>query len=236
MIDIESLLNEKIDPQYLLFHSNLVPGKTIRGIRTNDLQQIANQIFKKEGTAFLDQKPQNDYEFSVIYGMQCARKELSFSQHIHYLEKWLKVNDNWACNDLVCTRQKWIRHRKKEMEPFLLEWFKTNNAWNQRFVYTTLLAHYKKEEDLPFIQSVLHLPYQQTYYTQMGLAWLLCELLIRYPCQTESLLLRNQFDPFTVQKAFQKAIESNRISPETKNKYRLLKQTLKKEQKQKLLF
>lgn len=231
MIDIEALLNEKIDPHYLSFHSNLVPGKTIRGIRTNDLEQIASQIFEKEGTAFLDQGPQNDYEQSVIYGMQCARKELSFSQHIHYLEQWLPVNDNWASNDLVCTRQKWIRRHKKEMESFLLDWFNTNDPWNQRFVYTTLLSHYKKEEDLPFIQSVLQLPYEQTYYTQMGLAWLLCELLIHDPEQTEQLLLSDQFDPFTVQKAFQKAIESTRVSKEAKTRYRQYKQTLKKEQK-----
>ena len=222
MIDLDALLEPYIDESYRDFHAALVPGKTLKGIRTPDLERIAKTL----DPGFLDEPLQDTYEYSVLYGMKCADKRLDPEQHIRYLTRWLATNDNWAANDLVSSRQKWIRKYKKEMIPTLEKWHQTNEPWKQRFVYTLLLMHYKETKDEEVIFDFLSRPFVQEYYVQMAVAWLLCEMLIRSPERTETFLDQSALDPFTKQKAFQKAVESRRIGYAKKQLYRQHKKKL----------
>lgn len=222
MIDLDALLAPYIDESYRDFHATLVPGKTLKGIRTPDLERIAKTL----DPGFLDEPLQDTYEYSVLYGMKCADKRLDPEQHIRYLTRWLATNDNWAANDLVSSRQKWIRKYKKEMIPTLEKWHQANEPWKQRFVYTLLLMHYKETKDEEVIFDFLSRPFVQEYYVQMAVAWLLCEMLIRSPERTETFLDQSALDPFTKQKAFQKAVESRRIGYAKKQLYRQHKKKL----------
>lgn len=218
-MDLDQLLLESSDPNYALFHSKLVPGKTILGVSTPKLEAIAQTL----PVSFLDEELPNTYEYAILYGFVLGRAKLDFPTRLYYLEKWFKRNDNWAVNDLVCSRQKWVKKAKADLIPYLYSWIETNNAWIQRYVYTTLLSFYKEESDLDLIFSLVSQGYRQEYYTQMGVAWLLSALLIAFPNQTEAFMLSSSLDDFTFNKALQKARESRKIQPEKKEFYQRLK-------------
>lgn len=226
MIDLDTLLSQAADPNYKTFHSRLVPGVALRGVRTPALERIARDLAKQYGKQALDTLSPSDYEKTVIYGMLVAYVPLAFNDRLVYLETWLAHNDNWASNDLVCARQTWMRKHKADLVPALNAWMESGDPWKQRFVYTTLLSHYKQSDDLPVIFELLRHPYVCSYYTQMGLAWLLCELLLRTSESIEPWLVQGRFDAFTTQKAFQKAIESKRLPETSRNRYRSLKKQI----------
>lgn len=218
-MDLDQLLLESSDPKYASFHAKLVPGKTILGVPTPKLEAIAKTL----PVSFLDETIPSTYEYAVLYGFVLGRAKLDLSTRLDYLEKWFAMNDNWAVNDLVCSRQKWVKKVKLDLVPHLYAWLDTENAWIQRYVYTTLLSFYKEENDLDLIFSLIRHGYKHEYYTQMGVAWLLSALLIAFPEKTEAFMLSASLDDFTFNKALQKARESRRIQPEKKEFYQRLK-------------
>ena len=106
MIDLDTLLSQAADPNYKTFHSRLVPGVALRGVRTPALERIARDLAKQYGKQALDTLSPSDYEKTVIYGMLVAYVPLAFNDRLAYLETWLAHNDNWASNERGCANTK----------------------------------------------------------------------------------------------------------------------------------
>ena len=67
------------------------------------------------------------------------------------------------------------------------------------------------------------------YYVKMALAWAISLAFIKMQAETLQYLHNNHLDAWTVQKALQKILESNRIDGETKEMIRQMKKQLKYE-------
>lgn len=213
------------DIAYQQFHSNLVPGKELIGVRTPDLEQIAKQILKEEPLAFLNEYQKDCYELDVIYGFVMAKAKLSLEERLSYCDRFISLIDNWAVCDLVCSRLKFMR--KEDVQTTVLAYLnrhlQSDQPWAQRFVYVCLLDHFLNAEQLPLLFSVCEYPFQKTYYVQMAVAWLLSICFVKFPQETESYLLRSSLDDFTYNKAIQKACESTRVAKQQKQHLRTLK-------------
>ena len=79
-----------------------------------------------------------------------------------------------------------------------------------------LLDHYVKEEYIDKIFKIIDNIKNEEYYVEMGIAWLVAELYIKFPKQTMKYLKNNKLNKFTYNKALQKARESYRVSKEEK--------------------
>ncbi len=62
-----------------------------------------------------------------------------------------------------------------------------------------------------------------TYYSRMGLAWLISVIMMKFPEKGLLLLSENNLDDWTVNKAIQKTKESFRTTPEVKSAVNRLK-------------
>ena len=61
------------------------------------------------------------------------------------------------------------------------------------------------------------------FYINMAESWLICEIYIKFPKETEDFLKKNNLNKFTQNKAISKIHDSNRIGKDEKellNKYR----------------
>ena len=79
------------------------------------------------------------------------------------------------------------------------------------------------EEYLPIIFGVLDEADTQYYYSHMGAAWLLAEVLVRFYDAGVRYLKEGMLDSKTKNKAIQKARESYRLTVDQKNSLKSLK-------------
>ncbi|MCI9041851.1 DNA alkylation repair protein [Dubosiella newyorkensis] len=218
-MNLSELFSASIDPKYKAFHEKLIPGHTILGIRTPVLEQYAKTL----DPSFLETPLESSYEYSLLYGFVLGRAKLDLSSRLRYLKKWLPYNTNWASNDMVCARQKWMRKHKQEVLSFLDSLLQSQNEFDQRFAYTSFLMHFKEESDFETISQRIQKYKASNYYTQMALAWLLSEWLIKDFEKTIAFMETLNLDPFTYNKALQKTIESKRTPIDIKKRCSTLK-------------
>lgn len=86
-----------------------------------------------------------------------------------------------------------------------------------------LLDHYVKEEYINEIFEVIDNIKNEEYYVEMGIAWLVAEMYIKFPKQTMEYLKNCNLNKFTYNKALQKARESYRVSKEEKESLNKMK-------------
>ena len=79
-----------------------------------------------------------------------------------------------------------------------------------------LLDYYVKEEYLDKIFKIIDNITNEEYYVEMGIAWLVAEMYIKFPKQTMNYLKNNKLNKFTFNKSIQKTRESYRVSKEEK--------------------
>lgn len=225
-MNISSLLKELHtyeDQTYKQFHSKLGVNVPLIGVRTPILQSIAKRIIKEQPINYLDHYQKTCYETDVIYGFVLGGTKLPYQKSVTYLNHLANLIDNWATCDLTASRQKWIKQQKEPFIQELHQLWNTKQPWKQRFVYVLLLDYYLEETYLDLIFSFCEQPYEQEYYVQMAIAWLLSIALIKYPKQTEQYLYTCSLDNFTYNKTLQKAKESSRISANKKKQYQMMK-------------
>ncbi len=109
------------------------------------------------------------------------------------------------------------------MYAFLLQ--NTNNPlpFARRFVLVMLLAHYLQPAYLSDICRLLEEIPGGEYYVDMGKAWLLSTLFVKYREEGLAYLHQSRLDDFTYNKSLQKILESRRMQPEDRELIRSLK-------------
>ena len=82
------------------------------------------------------------------------------------------------------------------------------------------------EKTPAYIEQVLEIlnhTSHEGYYVKMAVAWAVSVCYVKFPIQTKRLLLANEMDDFTHNKAIQKIRESYRVSREEKVELNRLK-------------
>lgn len=205
------------DLKYQTFHSKLILNEMpLIGIRTPILKQLAKQISRGEYQAFIQQN-QHYYEEIIIHGFILGYIKVDFQKLLVFLEEFLPYNQNWAINDMVCANLKQFKKNQEIGFSWILKLLQSNQSWNIRFGLILLLDYYINDH---YIDEVLHLAsnsYIDSYYVNMGIAWLLSICYIKYPKKTICLLENHVLKDWIHNKTISKIRDSYRISQNEKD-------------------
>lgn len=215
------------DEKYRVFNERIVnvPSGTSIGVRTPMLRDYAKKFVKREDFSFdeLFQWPNDFYEIRLLKCLCVGYAKVPFAEKEELIEKCLPVIDGWGVCDLFCATLKEVEKHREEFLPNIERYIAMGTEFSQRFGYILLLGCYMEEEYLPVIFRLLSEAKTECYYTYMGAAWLLAEVLVKFYGEGVRYLKEGALDGRTKNKAIQKARESFRLTDEQKNYLKSLK-------------
>ena len=223
-------LYELQDLGYQKFHSHLIPGANqVIGVRMPALRALAKAIVKDQPEEFLRTCPHDWYEQSMLSGMVLAQSDFDAEKVQEQLDLFLPYVNNWAVCDCTANQLKIIKKNKAAFWDWILAHLDSTRPFTVRFCICLLMGYYLEEPYIDRVLEIFRSIRSEDYYVNMGLAWALCECLIKYYPKTLPVLEQKILPSWVQNKTIQKAVDSFRITEEQKTMLRSLriKETLK---------
>ena len=228
MSDKEQNLRQQLftmaDPSYKSFHCALIPTvdpNTVIGIRTPVLRKFAADFAKTEdAAAFLRDLPHRYYEENNLHGFLLERIK-DYDVLIEELNRFLPYVNNWATCDMISP--KIFKKHLPELFEQILIWLKAKDTYTVRFALGMLMKFYLDGAFEPAHPELVSNLRSGEYYIDMMAAWYFATALAKQYDAILPYLEQRRLDPWTHNKAIQKAIESRRITPEQKEYLRTLR-------------
>ncbi len=199
------------EDKYQVFSSKLTKTKyKILGIRIPILRSIAKNILKSDIISFLENNTSTYLEEVMIYGLVIANiKDNNIFNKYFY--KYLDLIDNWALADTFCSS---LKKFKKDNKYFIecLNLLNSNKEYYIRVGIVSILDYYITNDNLNLIFKNINNIKVDTYYVNMAISWLLCEIFINFKEETIKYLETCKLNDFIINKAIQKIRESYRVS------------------------
>lgn len=216
-LEFVSYLKSISEEEYKNFHSKLTFTKyEILGIRLPKMRAIAKEIFKGDYLEFLKYVEFHYYEEVMIYLLViCSIHEISILEN--YFDKAVLCIDNWALCDTFCNSLKIVDKNKEYFLNKIDLLINSGEEFQIRVGFILLLSHYVSEEYLDLIFDYLEKQESDAYYVNMAMAWLVCEIFIKYPNRGLEYLENNHLNQFTINKSISKIRDSYRVSREMKD-------------------
>lgn len=201
------------DDEYKKFTSALKVNNLL-GVRNPILKNIAKEMVKNNDyVSFLNEKHTYHEENMIhMYILSFVKdKEFVYNE----LDKFVPNLDNWAvCDSLL--NIKLIDKNRDYFYSLVNKYKNSDKEFEIRFSIIMLLSHYVVSEYVDGIFKIIEEVKNDFYYTKMGIAWLLCELMIKFRDKCMKYIKISKLDDFTFNKAIQKMNESFRISDDDK--------------------
>ena len=140
---------------------------------------------------------------------------------VEQLDRFLPYVDNWATCDLISP--KIFRKHLPELEGEIPRWLADPRLYTARFGMGMLLSFYLDEAFRPAHLDWVAGVRREEYYGKMMAAWYFATALAKQYAAALPYLQEHRLDPWTHNKAIQKALESARVSPEHKAFLRTLR-------------
>ena len=223
-MEIKQRLFELQDTGYRDFHSKLIPNidkETVIGVRTTQLRKLAKEFAKRQDIEiFLRELPHQYYEENNLHGFIIEGIK-DYDKAIEEIELFLPFIDNWATCDMITPRV--FKKNLAELYERIQVWVRSDLTYTVRFGIGMLMTFYLDEafsdESMELAAGVR----SEEYYINMMIAWYFATALAKQYDKALNVLLERRLDPWTHNKAIQKAVESRRISRETKDYLRTFK-------------
>lgn len=137
----------------------------------------------------------------------------------------MQVFDNWSVVDSFCSSLKSVGKNKEIYFNFIKNCLKDANDFVVRFAIILIMDYYLNEQNLCEVLAVALSGQRDSYYIQMGLAWLFATSVAKNFEETIIFLNSNKskLSLFTKQKIISKCNDSFRISKQQKE---IVKHTL----------
>ena len=224
MTEIQKKLFDLQDKKFREFQAKLMPTvepDTVIGVRTPALRKLAKEIAKtEEKQEFLRELPHRYFEENQLHGFVIAL-EKDFSVCLVEVEQFLPYVDNWATCDQLSPRV--FQKHRDELLPHIDAWLDAEHCYTVRFGIGMLMQLFLDEAfDLKYARRVAEI-HSEEYYVNMMAAWYFATALAKQYDAVLPLLEHRCLDPWTHNKAIQKAVESYRITPEQKAYLKTLK-------------
>lgn len=222
--ELQKLLFEYEDKKYADFSAKLIPTlprEKFIGIRSPEYKNILRQI-KGDPVVqrFLSTLPHTYNEENILH-VQLINKIKDFDECVSALEKFMPYIDNWAVNDGI--NPACFKKHRAELISKVQEWISSEATYTRRCGMKLLMANYLDDDFKP---EYLDLPAglrSDEYYVNMMTAWLFAEALTKQWDSTIKYIEKHRLDPWTHNKAIQKACESFRVPDERKEYLKSLK-------------
>lgn len=208
---------------YKDFQSKLVFTKyEMLGIRIPILRKIAKEISKTDFSSYFNLCQDKYYEEVMIEGFVIAsiKNENQFDEAFF---EHIKKIDDWSLCDSFCNSLKRVNKNESKYFGIAKDLSLKEEEFISRVGLITILAHFVKQPYIKEIFCILNNIKSDKYYINMAEAWLICELYIKFPKETEKYLKNNKLNNFTQNKAISKIRDSYRIPKEEKDYLNTLK-------------
>ena len=205
--------SEKIEFTQKTVNTNM----EVLGIPIPELRKIANEIYKGNYIDYLNKFNNMYYENTIINAVLINRiKDIKTKKY--YISK-LKI-DNWATVDILKFD---IKNKEQEYIKLSKEYLTSKKEFIRRIGVRILFNYTKKNDVTEIFEIIDSLKNEETYYVNMCVAWLMCELMINNREKTLEYLENHKLNDFTINKTISKCRDSYRVSKEDKEyllKYR----------------
>ena len=199
---------------------NLEP-ESIIGVRTPELRQMANELAVREETgAFLKNLPHRYFDENQLHAFILSGMK-DYTACMEALERFLPYVDNWATCDQMSPKV--FRKHRMELLGSIRKWIASDQAYTIRFGIGMLMEHYLDGDFDPAYPEMAAGVRSGEYYVNMMTAWYFATALAKQYDAVIPYIENRRLDPWTHNKAIQKAIESYRITPEQKEYLKTLK-------------
>ena len=230
---IREQLQAMQDPAYRDFQAKLIPSvakETVIGVRTPLLRAYAKKLCKEEpqtAACFLQGLPHTYYEENNLHGLLIGQSAKTPQEALERIDVFLPYVDNWATCDML--PPKIFQADLPLVRSRILPWLAGEETYRVRFAIVTMLTFFLdaefEEDDLMRLAEIQ----REEYYINMAIAWYYSFALIKQYDAAIRLFENRTLTPWIQNKSIQKAIESYRLTPETKAYLRTLKSKERKE-------
>ena len=212
------------DVKYRDFQSKLMPAiapASIIGVRTPELRAYAKRLVQAGGyEAFLDNLPHRYFDENQLHAFIISGIK-DYDRCIKEICCFLPYVDNWATCDQMSP--KIFKRHKADLFSHIKMWVKSSEPYTVRFGIKMLMEHFLEEDfDVSFSETVARIRSEE-YYVRMMVAWYFATALAKQYAAVVPFIENKRLDPWTHNKAIQKAVESYRIMPERKEYLKTLK-------------
>lgn len=221
------------DEKYKSFQAGLIPGENrMIGVRMPDLKKLARTVAGAGAADFLSVYPiakDSFYEEKLVWGLVCAGARLETPVRQKYLRRFLPLIDSWAVCDGVCTALKCLQKEHAAWKDFVFA-AAGGGEYEKRFFAVCTMLYYGGET---YIDEVLA-AYQRLrggYYVDMGVAWALATLYLRWKNKILPLLQGGAFSQDVVYKTITKLCDSYRVGAPDKEMLRRMRREMRQNDK-----
>jgi len=222
--EIRRRLFELQDTEYKEFTCKLIPTvdpDAVIGVRTPLLRKLAKEYARTpQAEEFMAALPHKYYEENNLHGFLIETIK-DYDSAIRAVEEFLPFIDNWATCDQISPKV--FKKHLPELYERIKIWLKSTRTYTVRFGVGMLMSLYLDDsfrQEMPELVAGIR---SEEYYINMMIAWYFATALAKQPDAVMPFLQQRRLDKWTHNKAIQKAIESYRISEETKAYLRTLK-------------
>lgn len=212
------------DSAYADFHARLMPTverDRIIGVRTPALRKFAREFAKTADSAhFLDILPHRYYEEDNLHAFLielCG----DFGETVRQLDRFLPYVDNWATCDMMVPKV--LKTDRTSLREKAFGWIASEHVYMVRYGVKVMMDHFLDEDFDPLFPAALAAIRTEEYYVRMAVAWYFQAALVKQYDAAVAYLEEGRLDPWTHNRAIQKALESYRVTAERKAYLRSLK-------------
>lgn len=221
---IQCRLFELQDLKYKEFQCKLMPTinpETVIGVRTPDLRKLAKEYSKtSEASDFLKILPHRYYEENNLHGF-LIETITDFDAAVALVDAFLPYIDNWATCDLMSPKV--FKKHLPELYEKIKVWLESDQTYTVRFGIEMLMSFFLYHNFKPDMLELVVDIRSDEYYVNMMIAWYFATALAKQYDAALPYIREQRLEKWTHNKAIQKAIESYRISDESKAYLRTLK-------------
>ena len=212
------------DSSYADFQANLIPNiprELIIGVRVPEARKLAKRLAgEAEASQFLKDLPHKYYDENMLHGLLLSEMK-DYDACIAAVDTFLPYVDNWAVCDIMSP--KIFKKHKTALLEKIKEWSASEKTYTCRFGIEMLMTYFLDDDFKPAYLEIPASVHSEEYYVQMMIAWFFATALVKQWDTTIKYIKDQRLDPWTHNKAIQKARESNRIMPKQKEYLKSLK-------------
>ena len=221
---LEEQLLSMQDIPYRDFQRKLIPNiapETIIGVRTPQLRHLARTLRgTREAADFMAALPHRYFEENQVHAFLIAQ-EKDFGTCLALVNNFLPYVDNWATCDQLSPKA--LKTDLPRLLNSIRVWLASDHPYTVRFGVNCLMQGYLGDAFDPAQLEMVAALRQEDYYVRMGVAWYFATALALQYDAALPYIEQGRLEPWTHNKAIQKAIESFRVSPQHKEELRALK-------------
>ena len=222
MNDVKDRLFSLRDERYGTFMARLLPTvdeKKLVGVRLPLIRGIAKNMNDEDKNAFTDSLPHSFYEEYVLHAFLIADIS-NYSSCVQKIDLFLPYVDNWGVCDSL--RPKCFKNNKSLLIEDIKRWLSSSHPYTVRFSIEMLMVHFLdrefSEEHLDWISKIN----SDEYYVKMMVAWYFATALAKQYGSALQFIEERRLPLWTHKKTIQKALESNCLTSEQKDRLRNL--------------